>query len=92
MTHEDSEDVEILLEAHMEKANSIRGYYGSNYNRPNSPQFREFSNDVHIAQTSYSKQVCFVFEYSNHYVGDCSQGKPVNRNLQLPYQTVPKNE
>ena len=72
--------------------NNSRGYYGIHYNRYNNPQIQESSNNGHIAQTGYSKQICYTCGYPNHYARDCNQRKPANRNQQIPYQTAPKNE
>ena len=69
-----------------------RGYYGMNYNRFNNPQIQEKSNNGHIAQTTYSKQICYTCGYPNHYARDCNHRKPGYRNQQIPFQTAPKNE
>ena len=72
--------------------NNNRGYYGKNYNRFNNPQIHESSNNGHIAQTTYSKQIIYTCGFPNHYARDCNQRKPAKRNQQILYQTTPKNE
>ena len=64
--------------------NNSRGYCGMNYNRYNNPQIQESSNNGHIAQTGYSKQICYTCGYPNHYARDCNQRKPANRNQKIP--------
>ena len=58
--------------------NNNRGYYGINYNRFNNPQIQETSNNGHIAQTTYSKQICYNCGYSTQYARVCNQRKPAN--------------
>ena len=71
--------------------NNQQQYYRGN-NRFNNPQRQETSNNGHIAQKTYSKQICYTCGYPNHYARDCNQRKPADRNQQIPYQTAPKNE
>ena len=49
-------------------------------------------NQEHIAEKTYSEQVCYICAYPNHYARDCNQRRPANRNQQIPYQTAPKNK
>ena len=75
--------------------NRERGRFNNNRgkcNRFNNPQIQETSNNGHIAQTTYSKQICYPCGYPNQYARDCNQRKPANRNQQIPYQTAPKNQ
>ena len=80
--------------------NNNRGFFNGNQNRTdyssypnyNSPHIQEASNQEHIAETTYSKQICYICGYPNHYARDCNKGRPANRNQQIPYQTAPKNE
>ena len=41
--------------------NNNRGYCRINYNQFNNPGIQESSNNGHIAQTGYSKQICYTF-------------------------------
>ena len=80
--------------------NNNRGCYGKyNNNRGNqnnygnnNPQLQQSSDDGHIEETSYSKNVCYNCGYPNHYAKDCIQRQPAQRNQQIPYRTAPKNE
>ena len=80
--------------------NNNRGFFNGNQNRTdyssypnyNSPQIQETSNQEHLAETTYSKQICYICGYPNHYARDCNKRRPAKRNQQIPYQTAPKNE
>ena len=62
------------------------------YSNQNQPQIQESTNPEHIAETTYSKQVCYICGYPNHYARDCNQRRTAKRNQQMPYQTAPENE
>ena len=71
--------------------NQTKNNYSS-YSNYNTPQIQESMNQEHIAETTYSKQVRYVFGYPNHYARDCNQRRPASRNQKIPYQTASKNK
>ena len=64
----------------------------NSYSNYNQPQIQESTNQEHIAETAYSKKVCYICGYPNRYARYCNQRRPANRNQQIPYQTAAKNE
>ena len=57
ITHDDFEDME--MSAIQDSAISAAiGFFGRNYNNIKGPQIQKSSNDGHVGQINYSKQVC----------------------------------
>ena len=59
----------------------------SNYNSfssYNQPQIQETTNREHIAETTYSKQLCYICGHPKHYARVCNQRKPGNKNHRIP--------
>ena len=82
------------------RLNNNRGFFKGDQNRTNyslnsnynPPQILDSTNQEHIAELTYSKQVCYICGYPNHYAADCNQRRPANRNQQVPYQAPAKDE
>ena len=92
---EDSAILEDEVDSITTEATSIVIKTKNNYNSHsnyNTPQIQESTDREHIAERTYSKQVCYICGYPNNYARGCNQRRPAKRNQQKQYQTAPKND